>query len=159
MKILRLSLSFIFYQFRQDIYQRSMFFFNHFIDRCMINRNQFDSYSVSIQQLFYYCFIFEIFVYHCQLETLKATYNVFSQKFRNSFRLQIKQSTNFYSINQIIFIITNTFINFDWNKWTQSMLIFWNRLEIQMKWSLLFFRLRARSWHDSQLTTNFSQSR
>ena len=87
MKMLRLSLDFIFNQFRQDIYQRLMSFFNHFIDRCMISRNQLNLYSILIQQFFCYNFIFEIFVHYDRLETFKATYNVFSQKLRNSFRL------------------------------------------------------------------------
>ena len=87
MKMLKSSFNFIFDQFRQDIYQRLMFSFNHFINRCMISRSQFNLYLISIQQFFCYNFIFEIFVHYDRLETFKATYNVLSQELRNSFRL------------------------------------------------------------------------
>ena len=100
--MLKSSFDFIFDQFWQNIYQRSMFFFNHFIDRCMISRNQLNSYFISIQQFFCYNFIFEIFVHYDRLETFKATYNVLSQELRNSFRLEIKQNTNLHSFNQVI---------------------------------------------------------
>ena len=86
MEMLRSPSDFILDQFRQNIYQRPMFFLNHFIDQCMISRSQFNSYSISIQQLFCYSFIFRTFVHYDRLETFKATYNVLSQKLRNSFR-------------------------------------------------------------------------
>ena len=112
MKMLRSSFDFILDQFWQSIYQRSIFFLNHFINQCMINRNQLNSYFVSIQQLFCYNFIFEIFVHYGRLETFKAIYNVFSQELRNSFRLWIKQSTSFHSFNQIIFYYNECFYQF-----------------------------------------------
>ena len=103
MKMLKSSFDFIFDQFWQNIYQRSMFSFNHFINRCMINRSQLNSYFILIQQLFCYNFIFEIFVHYDRLETFKATYNVLLQKLRNSFHSWIKQDTSFYSFSQVIF--------------------------------------------------------
>ena len=85
--MLKSSSDFKFSQFWQNIYQRSMFFFNHFINQCIISRNQLNSYSVPIQQLFCYNFIFEILVHYGRLETFKVTYNVFFTRTSQQFSL------------------------------------------------------------------------
>ena len=143
--MLKSSFDFIFDQFWQDIYQRSMFFFNHFINRYIINQNQLNSYSVSIQQLFCYNFIFEIFVHYDRFETFKTTYNVLLQNFRNSFRFKLNKTQIFIYSVKSFFITTSVFINFDWNRWTQSIFIFWNKFEIWKRWNAFSFRLKARS--------------
>ena len=62
----------------------------------------------------------------------------FHKNFATVFAFKLNKARVFIQSIKSFFIITNTFINFDRDKWTRSIFIFWNRFEIQMKWSVFF---------------------
>ena len=134
-----------------------MFFFNHFINWCMISRSQLNSYFVSIQQFFYTVLFSEFSFITVDSKHSKRHIMFFHKNFATVSVLKLNKIRVFIHSIKSCFIMTSAFINFDWNRWTQSIFIFWNKLEIQMKWSVFSSRLRAHNWHDLQLTTYFSQ--